>query len=70
MNRNAITEISEEILDGFREWFGPSGKCWCEKKKKFVEPDQDPSCTDCQSLHAIDLSNVRYFRLRDDYRTY
>jgi len=65
-----VTEISDEALNGFGDWTGPSGLCWCDEKKKFIEPDSDPECTDCKTLPSHDLRQFRYLRLRDDYRSF
>lgn len=66
-----ISELSNEILDTFRDWYGPSGDCWCEKKKKFIDPDEaDEDCPECGNLRAEDIRQFRYLHLHDDYKSF
>lgn len=62
--KKIITELSEEIL---KDWYGPSGECWCPTQKKFIDPDSC-NCPECSSLRAQDIRQFRYLRLHDDYR--
>ena len=64
-NKKIITELSDKIL---RDWFGPTGECWCETKQKFVDPDtcKDPAC---ETLRSQDTRQFRYLHLHDDYKT-
>jgi hypothetical protein len=69
MNKKKIAELANEILNGFGEWSGPDGLCWCDEKKKFIEPDSDSECTDCKTIPSTELRQIRYLRLHDDYRS-
>lgn len=66
--KKIIAELSDEIIEGFRGWFGPDGKTWCPTQKKFVDPDSC-NCPECQALRSQDIRQQRYLRLHDDYRS-
>lgn len=72
INRKKIIELSDEIMNGFRDWFGPSGECWCDKLKKFVEPNENiKDCPECSTTRNDELSRVyRYLHLHEDYKSY
>ena len=59
------SRVVDEILD---DWFGPNGKCWCTKTKKFIDPD---SCMkDCPECKALGPHEDRPFRYvpQGDYK--
>ena len=68
--KKIIIELSDDILEseGFRGWFGPNGKCWCNTQKKYVEPNSC-DCPECETLRSQDIRQQRYLRLHDDYRS-
>lgn len=69
--KKRISEIPEEFLEGFRDWYGPSGDCWCSAKRKFVGPGEaGTECPECQDMNAQDVREFRYLHLHDNYKTY
>jgi Zn finger protein HypA/HybF involved in hydrogenase expression len=69
--KKTISEVSEEILEGFRDWYGPIGDCWCNEKRKFVTPGEAGSeCPECENLNAQDIREFRYLHLHDDFKSF
>ncbi len=71
MNRAIIVKIADEIekhWDGpthykneVPEWDGPTGKCWCSIKKKYVDPNQKCNlCPECTAISQVDIHPPRY----------
>ena len=65
MNKKLITELSDEMMD---KWFGPSGDCWCEEKKKNVKPGTCPG-PECQALGLGQTSRPFRYVQEEDYKT-
>lgn len=63
-----VNKIADQIL---KDWFGPTGKCWCEKKKKFIDPTK---CVlnDCPECTPLGQHENRLFRHipENDYVSY
>jgi len=60
MHKN-VKKIANEII---KSWDGPSGECWCDELKEFVDPQE----TDCVECEPIDQSNdhpPKYLRPKD-----
>jgi len=71
MNKQKISQISEDILDGFRDWYGPDGLVWCEKHKTYVIPDScSEGCPECTALKSQNVREFRYLHLHDDFKSY
>lgn len=61
-----VSKIADEILDG---WYGPTGKCWCDKLKMLVSPETCPKkCPECEPLRSQDTKQFRYLHLHDDFK--
>jgi len=70
MTSKVIRRIANEILEN-KDWFGPSGQCWCDELKKLVDPNRCPnSCPECKPLNEQETRKVRYLHLYDDPKPY
>jgi hypothetical protein len=68
LNKKMITKLSDEIV---KDWFGPTGECWCEEKKKFIDPEDCVNCCpECKPLNSQDIKQFRYLHLHDDFKSY
>jgi hypothetical protein len=70
----ADKKIEDETENEFtsKDWFGPSGECWCEKEKKMVNPMtcyETYKCPECKLLPGTNTRQFRYFHLHDDYKS-
>lgn len=67
-DKNTIRKVTEEIL---KDWFGPTGKCWCKEKHMFVDPETcGKECPECEALRSKDIRQFRYLHLHDDFKSY
>jgi hypothetical protein len=68
-----IKKIADEIEDKNKEkdWFGPTGECWCEKLKKMIDPSTCPKgCPECEPIRSQETKQFRYLHLHDDFKSY
>ncbi len=65
-----ISELSEDT-ENSNDWFGPTGKIWCDKMKMMLDPSTCPKgCPECEPLRSQDVKQFRYIHLHDDFKSY
>jgi hypothetical protein len=68
MSFKNLIKIADEIE---KDWFGPTGQCWCKERKKFIDPeDCTGCCPECEPLRSQDTKQFRYLHLHDDFKSY
>jgi hypothetical protein len=78
MKKNIVATVAEDILNGLignEDWAGPTGKCWCDKLQRYVDPNVDSKsickeCPECEAMFTTDERTFRYLHLHDDYKSF